>query len=121
PNAGANNYNATQLLQPDAIVINGSSATPAVSAGGVHLNAYFGDVTGEGLINGSDTLASNSVATGAAAGFANYPLLDPALVGDVAGDFSVDGGDVSGVDAYVALLQPPQIPTIGTPVTVPTF
>src|SRR5207245_2281465 len=118
PNGAAADYKAKELLQIDAILINGSGATGALSADSVHLNAYFGDVTGNGVINGLDTLTANSVATGTASGFAAYRLVDPALVGDVAGDFSVDGGDVSALDAFVALLAPPQIPVPPTGLAV---
>src|SRR5437660_11368015 len=101
---------AKDFLQLLSIQINGGAVTGTVSANAIHVNAYLGDVTGNGKIDGSDTLAANSVATGAASGFIAYPQLDPVLVGDPAGDYSVDGGDVSAIDAYVALLAPPQIP-----------
>ncbi len=87
------------------------AASPAaIAANGVHVNAYFGDVNGDKVINGLDKLTANSVATGAATGFSAYAQLDPVLIGDVAGDFSVDAGDVSTIDAFVAQLQPAQIP-----------
>ena len=110
PNGAAGNYKAKELLKIDAIVINSGKVTGAVSASGVHINAYFGDVSGDGIIDGSDTLAANSVAAGAASGFGAFPLLDPAVVGDIAIDYSVDGGDVSAIDSFVALLAPAQIP-----------
>ena len=81
-----------------------------IAANGVHVNAYFGDVNGDKVIDGLDKLTANSVATGAATGFSAYAQLDPALIGDVASDFSVDAGDVSTIDAFVAQLQPVQIP-----------
>ena len=36
--------------------------------------------------------------------------MDPVIIGDVAGDNGVDAGNVSALDAFTALLQPPQIP-----------
>ncbi len=46
--------------------------------------------------------------------------LDPAIVGDVAGDLNVDAGNVSTLDAFVAQLHPAQIPVPpGVKVTSP--
>src|SRR5262249_52443798 len=50
------------------------------------------------------------VAQGKDTGLAAYPLLDPAIVGDVAADFSVDAGDVSTLADYVSHLPAPQVP-----------
>src|SRR5207248_5771379 len=108
--SAANMYKAKELLNLSSILVNGAAFT-GVSANGVHINAYLGDVTGNGKIDGSDTLTANSVATGAASGFAAYQQLDPVLVGDPKVDNSVDGGDVSAIDSFVALLAPAQIPT----------
>ena len=81
-----------------------------MSANGIHVNAYFGDVNGNHNIEGLDKLAIDNVAQGRATGFSAYALLDPVIVGDVAGDHQIDAGDVSLLDAYVVQLQPPQIP-----------
>ncbi len=111
PNSATNLYQVKEQLKLGSIVINGGAITGAVSANGVHINSFFGDVTGDGKVNGLDTLAANTVAVGAASGFSAYQLLDPAIIGDVAGDFSVDAGDVSTIDAFVVQLHPTQIPT----------
>ncbi len=108
--AALTNYLGVERLQPGNIVINGNANTGAVSAGGVHVNAYFADVNGDKKIDGLDKLAADNVAQGHGSGFSAYPLLDPAIIGDVAGDFSVDAGDVSTIDAYVVQLNPTQIP-----------
>jgi hypothetical protein len=110
PSAAAGSYKATQLLTIGAITINGNGASGAVSANGVHVNVYLGDVTGNGAIDGADTLVANSVATGAASGFGAYPRIDPVLAGDPKSDNSVDGLDVSTIDSFVALLAPKEIP-----------
>ena len=104
-------YQAKEQLQLGSIVINHGGTSPARSAAnGVHVNAYFGDVNGDKVINGLDKLAANTIATGGGTGFSAYAQLDPAIIGDVAGDISVDAGDVSTLDAYVAQLSPGQIP-----------
>ncbi len=107
-------YQAKELLQLGNIAINGNGNTGALGTFSVHVNAYFGDVNGDKVVDGIDKLTANAVATGAATGFGAFGLLDPAIVGDVAGDFSVDAGDVSTIDAYVAQLTPAQIPLAAT-------
>ncbi len=103
-------YQVKEQLQLGSIIINQGAVTDAAAANGVHVNAYFGDVNGDKVINGLDKLAANTIATGGGTGFSAYAQLDPALIGDVAGDISVDAGDVSTLDAYVAQLAPGQIP-----------
>ncbi len=111
PSSAANNYKAKELLQIGNITINQGAITGAVSANGLHINAYLGDVNGNGTIDGLDTLTANQLASGPAPGFGAYQLLDPVIVGDVANDLSVDAGDVSAIDLYAAQLHPVQIPT----------
>ncbi len=103
-------YQVKELLQLGNIVINGNANTGAVSANAVHVNAYFGDVNGDKVINGLDTLTANMVAQGHAAGFSAYSQVDPVIIGDVAGDNSIDAGDVTTIDSFVAMLHPLQIP-----------
>ncbi len=103
-------YQAKEQVQLGGMVIDQGGITGAVAANGIHVNAYFGDVNGDKVIDGLDKLTANTVATGASTGFSGYAQLDPAIIGDVAGDFSVDAGDVSTIDAFVAQLQPTQIP-----------
>ncbi len=103
-------YQTKELLQLGSIVINQGTITGAVSANGVHVNAYFGDVTGGKVVTGLDTLGEDSVAQGHATGFSAYTQLDPVIIGDVAGDKSIDAGDVSAIDSFVGQLHPTQIP-----------
>jgi hypothetical protein len=118
PNAAVNLYKAEELLQLGNIVISHGAITGAVSANGVHVNAYAGDASGNGTIDALDVALANNVAQGKDTGFAAYPLLDPAIVGDVAGDYSVDAGDVSDLAAYVANLPTAPIPAIPTGLTI---
>ncbi len=99
-------YQVKEQLQLGSIVINGNASSGAVSSSAVHVNAYFGDVNADGVLDGLDLLAADNVATGAATGFAAFTQTDPVLVGDVAGDLSVDAGDVSTIDAFVVQLAP---------------
>ncbi len=103
-------YQTKELLQLGSIVINQGTITGAMSANGVHVNAYFGDVTGDKVIDGLDKLSADNLAQGRATGFSAYVQLDPVLIGDVAGDLSIDAGDVAALDSFVAQLHPAQIP-----------
>jgi hypothetical protein len=117
PNTAAANYKAKELLGLGGISINQGAAT-GVAAAGVHVNAYFGDVTGNGSIDGLDVATAGTVAQGSATGFAAFGLLDPAIVGDVAQDFSVDAGDVSDIAAVTVHIPTPVVPTIPTGLTI---
>jgi hypothetical protein len=118
PNSAASHYKSKELLQLGNIVINHGAITGAVSANGVHVNAYAGDVTGNDTIDALDVALAYYVAQGKDTGFVAYPLLDPAIVGDLAGDYSVDAGDVSDLAAYVVNLPTSPIPTIPTGLTI---
>jgi RHS repeat-associated protein len=113
PNSAAGSYKASELLQLGAITVNGAAFTGVV-ANGIHVNAYFGDVSGDGTITGLDVAIANTVAQGGATGFSAYPLDDPAIVGDVANDVSVDAGDVSDLASFTAGLPVSVIPTLPT-------
>jgi N-acetylneuraminic acid mutarotase len=118
PTSAAGSYKAKELLGLGAIVINNGGVTGAVAAAGVHVNAYLGDVTGNGTIDGLDVATALTVAQGASSGFAAYRLLDPAVVGDVANDFSVDAGSVSTLAGFVSRLPTPVIPALPTGLTI---
>jgi hypothetical protein len=51
-------------------------------------------------------------------GFGAYRLLDPAIVGDIALDYSVDAGAVSDLSAFTVHLPTPAIPAIPTGLTI---
>jgi hypothetical protein len=118
PNSAASNYKAKEFLQLGSIVINQGAVAVAVGASGVHVNAYLGDVSGNGSIDGLDVATAFNVAQGKDTGFAAYQLLDPAIVGDVALDYSVDAGAVSDLAAYAAHLPVGVIPSIPTGLAV---
>jgi hypothetical protein len=117
PDSAASKYKAKELLTLSSITVNGSPFT-GVATSAVHVNAYFGDVTGNGSIDALDVAFANNVARGASTGFDAYTLLDPAIIGDVAGDISVDAGDVSTLAALVSGLPAPVIPAIPSGVTI---
>jgi hypothetical protein len=120
PDAAANQYKAKELLGLGSITVNGAPFT-GLAADGLHVNAYLGDVTGNGSITGLDLALANTVAQGTPTsplGLAAYQLVDPAIVGDIAGDASIDATAVSDLALFASTLHPPQIPALPTGLTI---
>jgi hypothetical protein len=118
PGSALNLYKSMELLDLSSITVNGA-AFGGVAANGVHVNAYLGDVTGDGKITGLDVAAASSIAQGnpiSPIGLSAYKLVDPAIVGDIAGDASIDATAVSDLAAFTTHLSVPQIPAPPTPV-----
>jgi N-acetylneuraminic acid mutarotase len=114
PNSAAQQYQAKELLHLSAILVNNTVFTGVV-ADAVHINAYLGDVTGDGKITALDVATALIVAQGnptAPIGLSAYRLVDPAIVGDVGGNASIDATAVSLLAAYTANVHPLQIPTL---------
>ena len=65
-------YKVKELLQLSNIIINQGGLPGAVASDGLHVNAYFGDVSGDGIISGLDTLDADLVAQGRAKGFTRF-------------------------------------------------
>jgi hypothetical protein len=113
PSSAAGAYKAMELLSILAVAIN-QGAVKGAGGTSVHVNAYLGDVTGDGKIDALDLATVYSAYQGRSTGFAAYRLLDPVIVGDVAHDYSIDAGDVSDIAAYVVNLPTPMIPPLPT-------
>jgi ELWxxDGT repeat protein len=123
PNSAANLYKGKELLDLSNVTVNGSAMAGLVTADGVHVNAYFGDVTGDGTIDALDVATANTVAQGRPSsplGLSAYKLVDPAIVGDIAGDASIDATAVSSMASFTSNLHPRQIPTPPTGLTIVT-
>jgi hypothetical protein len=118
PNSAAGSYKSKELLQLGNIAINGAAATGVVTANGVHINAYLGDVTGNGRIDALDVATASNVAQGKDTGFAAFRLVDPEILGDVALDYSVDAGAVSDIASFTVRLPVAVIPAIPTGLTI---
>jgi N-acetylneuraminic acid mutarotase len=117
PDSAANEYKGKEILALRQIKVNGADFT-GVWANGLHVNAYFGDVTGDGKISGLDVATAGAVASGSSLGLSAYKLVDPAVVGDIAGDASIDATAVSDLASFTSNLPTPQIPAIPTGLTI---
>src|SRR5262249_53012798 len=85
---------------------------------GLHVNAYLGDVTGNGVIDGLDVATASNVAQGSQIGLSAYKLVDPAIIGDTAGDASIDSTAGSTLAAFTSNLHPTQVPAPPAGLTV---
>src|SRR5207237_8305805 len=78
PDSAKASYKLKDPLQFSTILVNGAPFT-GIGAAGIHVNAYFGDVSGDGLIGAADVNPLFNVALGNATGFGPYSQLDPAM------------------------------------------
>jgi hypothetical protein len=112
PNTAANLYRAKELLTLSAITVNGVAFTGATSPA-VHVNAYFGDLSGDGQVTALDLAAAGNLAVGTVTspiGLTAYPLVDPGLIGDIGGDGSIDSATISSLAGFLAHVATPSIP-----------
>lgn len=107
-------YNSKHILDINTIVATDASANsvPAIGEDAVHIVSYFGDSSGNGRLNASDSARIARVAAFLDGGFASYLLADPLLIGDITGNGRLNASDASRVARVAALLEVPQIPPI---------
>ena len=117
PNSAATIYKTKELLALSGITVTGGATVQA--ANGIHVDAYLGDVhvTALPAIDASDALDAQKVASGAATGFSAYTLLDPAIIGNVGQNISVDAAAVTNLFSKAVHLAVPRIPSIPAAVT----
>jgi hypothetical protein len=117
PNSAAVIYKTKELLALSGITVTGGATVQAANA--IHVDAYLGDVhvTALPAIDASDALDAEKVASGAATGFSAYTLLDPAIIGNVGQNISVDAAAVTNLFSKTAHLPVPRIPNIPAAVT----
>jgi hypothetical protein len=113
PSSAANLYRAKELLTLTSITVNGAPFTGVASAA-VHVNAYFGDLSGDGQITGLDLATAGNVAAGTPAsplGLPAYKLVDPGMIGDIGGNGSIDSAAISSLAGFLAHVPTLTIPT----------
>jgi hypothetical protein len=119
PNSAANLYKAKELLTIDGITVNGTALT--LTSPAVHINAYFGDLSGDGQITGLDLAGATNIAAGSATspiGLAAYRLVDPGMIGDIGGNGSIDSAAISSLAGFLAHVPTPAIPTPPSGLTI---
>ena len=120
PNSAAASYKAKALLHFASEQLNGGAIAVA-GDDALQIVAYLGDTNGDGTLSGGDASLISRVSVIFDTGFAAYPLLDPAIVGDLSNNGQADGPDVTLVNSYLAGIYRPQVPLIPTGlIIVPT-
>jgi len=128
PLSATASYGAKQLLHFSSEQLNGTAGPiPVTNQDGVEVAAYLGDVADKGgAFSLQDATAISAVAGGIAStvaqtipGFATFPNLDPAIIGDVSQTGAVNFADASLINQQLvsAQVKIPYAP-IGLPVTV---
>jgi len=115
PLADANDvYGSQVVLDIHSVTIRDGSNTelPVIDDDGLHLAAFFGDVSGNGRINAGDAAQVARFAALIESGFSGSANADPIIVGDVSGNGRLNAADASLVARFAALLPVPQIPPI---------
>jgi autotransporter-associated beta strand protein len=96
-------YKAKQVLAVSGATGNG--ALPLVGASAIQVVGYPADASGDGAYAGNDASLTGRVAGGQDTGFAAWPLVDPVVLADLAGEGVVTATDASQV-AQVAVHRP---------------
>ena len=105
-------YKSKDLLHFSSVSLSTATASvPAIGADALHLVAFPGDVSGSGCVCCADVLAVEQVLAGVSAGFAPYPLVDPNLIGDLAGWGPMVAFDSGLLIGYINQVTTPQMPT----------
>lgn len=107
-------YTAKAILDLEDVSIN-EGTIPAVDDDGLHVVAYFGDVTGNGTYSSLDTSWVSRVVVGLDSGFSSYRLSDPIIVGDITGNGSITSLDTSRISRVVVGLPVSEVPPLPSP------
>ena len=84
-------------IDPSSCCKSAASSTaepfPTINDNALEVVAFVGNASGTGSYSSLDSGLLLNASSGADAGFANFPALDPAIVGDLNGSGTVDPGD----------------------------
>jgi hypothetical protein len=102
-------YGAGHLLDLDGLEFN-FGALNGLDDDGLHVVTKLGDATGEGIYSSLDAQRIQRVLLQLDTGFSAFPLIDPAIVGDVNGNGRLDAADVQLIQLKVLRRIVPEIP-----------
>ena len=102
-------YAAKQILRLENVNVEDTvpQPRPARADDGLHVAAFVGDTSGNGLYSAGDTTLLQRLIVGQGTGFTAYSLVDPMLVADVNRSASLTAGDATLVQRLI----------VGTPIT----
>jgi hypothetical protein len=103
-------YRNKHALDIANIVLNGG-ALPSLDDDGVHVVAYFADVTGNGTYSAQDASLLARLAVGIDTGLEEFALLDPTIIGDITGNGAFSATDTSLMLQAAVGIEVPELPT----------
>ena len=104
-------YKSKDLLSFSGVTLSaGASSVPAIGVNALDMVVFPGDASGAGGVSSADELAMEQVLAGAGTGFAAYPLVNPNIIGDLAGQGALNGFAVSLLTGSINLVVTPQMP-----------
>ncbi len=108
-------YGAIQKLDIHAATVSdgADNERQVIDDDAVHLTAYFGDVSGNGVVNAGDASLAGRVTVRLDTGFASTPLVDPLLAADISGNGRLNATDTSKIARHAAGLTVLEIPYRG--------
>ncbi|WP_425614617.1 cohesin domain-containing protein [Anatilimnocola sp. NA78] len=104
-------YLQKQVLDVTTISLN-AGGIPGLDDDGLHVAAYFGDLTGNGTLSAQDATDIARIAVGFDNGFAVFPTLDPRIVGDITGNGTISSFDVTRMLQVAAALTVAEVPEV---------
>ena len=111
------------MLDLSNIVLSGSGYSGAATAyndDAVDVDAYLGDVSGDGLVTAGDAGLVSRVQTNTDTGFAAYQTLDPIIIGGVDGNPTITTGDATLINQYASGQVVSRIPSTPTGLSLVT-
>ena len=109
-------YGAKQRLDVRNVSVDGG-AVAAQDDDGVQVVGFVGDATFSATYSLLDVIRMQRVVLGLDTGFGNWPLVDPAILGDASGNGALTASDVTLMFREVSGIDQPQIPPL--PATTP--
>jgi uncharacterized repeat protein (TIGR03803 family) len=108
-------YKAKNLLHLSGVSLN-SGTIPVATSDALHVVAYVGDASGDGIYSSDDAVSITHVGLQTDSGFPAYPLVDPVILADTdgAGFVPADAAlqvNEAGVNLPTANLPNPAIPS----------
>lgn len=103
-------YRSKHILDLSNVILN-AGGIPGIDDDGLHVVAFFGDVSGNGTYSAQDASLIARQAVGIDTGLAEFKLLDPTIVGDLTGNGAFSSTDTSYMLQAAVGINVAEIPT----------
>ncbi len=116
-------YGAKQVLEVTSVTVFDNSLVneiPAVGDDAIHVAAYFGDISGNRLIQSNDAAIAARIANQTFSGSIAFQTADPTIIADISGNSTIQANDAALIARRASGLDVPQIPAIPLGLPAPT-